>query len=462
MFRVVRGALNNFIDGLMSGHNGEGASRSVGYHPKYDYSRPHILDLRADEVLSTADKTVRPILTPKNIDLIPLHAGYAEVINAGKSELNEDQVACGCYSVDPLIRQSPDRKQHRDNTRTEFTYFAIFDGHAGVDAAVAAAQGLHKHIQIRLCEAIRNMTAETRITGPAVYPVELPVSPDELIIGALEAAFTAMDEEIGRDIEQNRAVGGCAVIVAVIYHGKLYVANAGDCRAVLVSSRTGCRQLSFDLTPETERQRLQTVASLCTQKAVHDEFTPLQFRRRLTKKDLGTRVLHRSSLTNGWMYKTVEREDLLCPLIAGEGKKARLMGTIGVTRGFGDHDLKVFDTNIAIKPFLSPIPVVTVYELSNLQPDEECVVIMASDGLWDVISSEKSGQIAKESLLKHSSTGSDRYTILAQELIYQARGMLSSDRGWLTSVDGVDKAASLDDISCFVIPLHTPSHEPAA
>ena len=35
------------------------------------------------------------------------------------------------------------------------------------------------------------------------------------------------------------------------------------------------------------------------------------------------------------------------------------MATIGVTRGFGDHDLKVFDSNIHIKPFLSNRPQVS-------------------------------------------------------------------------------------------------------
>ena len=32
------------------------------------------------------------------------------------------------------------------------------------------------------------------------------------------------------------------------------------------------------------------------------------------------------------------------------------MGTIGVTRCLGDHDLYVFDSDICIKPFLSPKP----------------------------------------------------------------------------------------------------------
>lgn len=39
--------------------------------------------------------------------------------------------------------------------------------------------------------------------------------------------------------------------------------------------------------------------------------------------------------------------------------QARVMATIGVTRGLGDHDLKVHDSNIYIKPFLSSIPEVS-------------------------------------------------------------------------------------------------------
>lgn len=40
--------------------------------------------------------------------------------------------------------------------------------------------------------------------------------------------------------------------------------------------------------------------------------------------------------------------------------QARVMATIGVTRGLGDHDLKVFSSNIHIKPFLSCFPEVSL------------------------------------------------------------------------------------------------------
>lgn len=36
--------------------------------------------------------------------------------------------------------------------------------------------------------------------------------------------------------------------------------------------------------------------------------------------------------------------------------QARLLDTIGTTRGFGDHDLKVAFCSLPIKPFLTPQP----------------------------------------------------------------------------------------------------------
>lgn len=45
---------------------------------------------------------------------------------------------------------------------------------------------------------------------------------------------------------------------------------------------------------------------------------------------------------------------LLCVCV-----QARVMATIGVTRGLGDHDLKVYNSNIYIKPFLSCVPEVS-------------------------------------------------------------------------------------------------------
>lgn len=43
------------------------------------------------------------------------------------------------------------------------------------------------------------------------------------------------------------------------------------------------------------------------------------------------------------------------------GFQSRLLNTIGVTRGFGDHHLVTVDDNIPIKPFLLPVPEVSLW-----------------------------------------------------------------------------------------------------
>ena len=48
--------------------------------------------------------------------------------------------------------------------------------------------------------------------------------------------------------------------------------------------------------------------------------------------------------------------------------QARVLATIGVTRGLGDHELKVHDSNIYIKPFLSCCPEVEYGATYSLFP----------------------------------------------------------------------------------------------
>ena len=63
-------------------------------------------------------------------------------VNAGKSEWNEDQ-ACVWQNV--LVRDS---ERHIPGAGLPYTYFSLFDGHAGHGAAVAAANQLHEIVHV--------------------------------------------------------------------------------------------------------------------------------------------------------------------------------------------------------------------------------------------------------------------------------------------------------------------------
>uniref|UniRef100_A0A8C4WHA8 Protein phosphatase, Mg2+/Mn2+ dependent 1M n=1 Tax=Gopherus evgoodei TaxID=1825980 RepID=A0A8C4WHA8_9SAUR len=219
------------------------------------------------------------------------------------------------------------------------------------------------------------------------------------------------------------------------------------CRAILVQKQSVV-PLSSEFTPETERQRIQQLAFLCP-KLLADEFTRFEFPRRLKGNDVGQKILYRDYSMAGWGYKTVEKADLKYPLIHGHGKQTRLLGTLAVSRGLGDHQLKVIDTDIEVKPFLSCIPQVKVFDFASRNIKEDDVLVLATDGLWDILSNEDVAQIVR-SFLKENRTDPYRFSELARCLVHTARGKKNGHQ-WILDDNS---PASYDDISVFLIPLY--------
>uniref|UniRef100_A0A8D1WNI6 Protein phosphatase, Mg2+/Mn2+ dependent 1J n=1 Tax=Sus scrofa TaxID=9823 RepID=A0A8D1WNI6_PIG len=234
-----------------------------------------------------------------------------------------------------------------------------------------ASRLLHRHIR----EQLKDLPC---------WPLQKEVTHESLVVGAIENAFQLMDEQMARERRGHQVEGGCCALVVVYLLGKVYVANAGDSRAIIV--RNGeIIPMSQEFTPETERQRLQLLGFLKPE-LLGGEFTHLEFPRRVQPKELGQRMLYRDQNMTGWAYKKIELEDLRFPLVCGEGKKARVMATIGVTRGLGDHNLRVCSSTLPIKPFLSCFPEVRVYDLTQYEHCPDDVLVLGTDGLWDVTS----------------------------------------------------------------------------
>ena len=91
---------------------------------------------------------------------------------------------------------------------------------------------------------------------------EVKMTLDELISGALESAFWAMDKLILKDKEAGyRISGGSCALVSLFIFNKVFVANAGDCRACIYDpAQPLMLPMSFDFTPESDRQRIQMIA----------------------------------------------------------------------------------------------------------------------------------------------------------------------------------------------------------
>lgn len=171
---------------------------------------------------------------------------------------------------------------------------------------------------------------------------------------------------------------------------------------------------------------------------------------------------------DGWAVKTVKDTDLRPPLISDSSRKRRLLNTIGVSRGFGDHHLLTVDERISIKPFLSAVPEVSVTNLRDMNSlTDRDVVIMATDGLWDVLSNEDAGLIVRSTLGSTDSSDPSRYTQAAQDLVAAARGQQAPGnlKRWVMNTGGhasydditvnlmVLRLMICDDFKVFVIPL---------
>lgn len=349
---------------------------------KFQYQRPSFLQLLTpDELKASADHNVRPIIVPRDVSIVPFCAGYAECVNSGKSEWNEDQ---GAFNVQVLHHPS------KDLPDLPYVYFGIFDGHAGYGAALAASHQFHHILHEKLVDIIE-LLLPANVNETPMFPLMFhkSVSKDELIIGALESSFYDMDAVLAEDRSKYRNAGGCTSVVTLFILGKMYVANAGDSRAILVQRlskdmirmqsdkpypsngttsdsddyKTIATPFSFDHTPDTERGRILSLGKVHPN-LMGGEYIAMEYAKKPMTKDLGTRILYKQGNMKGWTYKTLTREDLRMPIVTGEAKRSRLLGTIGVTRGFGDHDLRALGSGLLIKPFLSCHPDIIYRDLS--------------------------------------------------------------------------------------------------
>uniref|UniRef100_A0A8C8RLM3 Protein phosphatase, Mg2+/Mn2+ dependent 1M n=1 Tax=Pelusios castaneus TaxID=367368 RepID=A0A8C8RLM3_9SAUR len=372
------------------------------------------------------------------------------VINAEKSEFNEDQATCCQIS----IRKKETRLEDQDwlilcsSQYLTGYYWALFDGHGGPDAAITASNYLHYCIKQKLeevVEAIMDAQPPMHLSSCYICPSdpqfveEKQIQQEDVVIGALENAFQECDEMIGLEMEATNKTGGCTALAALYLQGKLYVANAGDSRAILVRKQS-IVPLSSEFTPETERQRIQQLAFFYP-KLLADEFTRFEFPRRLKGNDIGQKVLYRDYFMVGCSGVVLTRG--FVPF------QTRLLGTLAVSRGLGDHQLKVIETDVKVKPFLSCIPQVKVFDFPLHDIKEDDALVMATDGLWDIMPNEEVAQIVR-SFLDENRTDPHRFSELARCLVHKARGKKNGHQ-WI--LDG-NSQASYDDISVFVIPLY--------
>ncbi|KAL0270728.1 UNVERIFIED_CONTAM: hypothetical protein PYX00_008034 [Menopon gallinae] len=482
MFAKFKNALISAVGG---DEHDEFGSQKQKKNFRYEYSRPFFLKFSEEEINAVSDIRVRPLILPRDVEF-PFKSGYCECINAGKSKQNEDQGAFWRRTITPKwwtkkqgaekpadniatemafedgLQKSEDeelRPKPRDPSLT-YTVFAIFDGHGGPMVAVIASKEMEGILHEKLSSVSDFLIPDPEgdiesdmqfQKGGFKYQLEVtkPVNQSRLIVGALESSFREMDKRIGEDKENFKVKGGCTALLVLFILGKVYTACAGDSRAIVVVDNQ-IEPLSRDHTPNSERMRICHLGHQYPF-LLSDEYTSNEFHKRPTISDLGKNVLCRSPDGCGYLYRPANLDDLKMPLISGMGKRARLMGTIGVTRGFGDHELKALRSSLAIKPFLSHVPEIRILDVMQLRTTNSDVIIMGSDGLFDVTSNKEAVDVVRNFLEEADKISDDRkYLCAAQDLVNYARGKPTPNGSWKKK-NG--EPASGDDITAWVIPI---------
>lgn len=243
----------------------------------------------------------------------------------------------------------PGRRNYQEDTHKEYkgrgskdsSLYGVFDGHGGYRAAQFCKEYLLKYA-VEDDEFIRNPSA------------------------ALRRSFYKADAEFSAIAKVRFLSDGTTSLVACIHNRRLYVANAGDCRAVLVSSDWKCTAMSVDHKPNREDEE-----------------------RRIKK--LGGRVVH----VGRW----------------------RVQGVLAVSRAIGD---------VSLQPFVTCEPEIQV---KDLQDSEDRYLILASDGIWDVMTNNEAGDVVKQAIK------SKPYIDVAKELCAQAIALGSTDNVTASIID---------------------------
>jgi len=241
-----------------------------------------------------------------------------------------------------LKEQQEDRFVQGEDLGDLGMYYGVFDGHGGIYTPEYLAKHLHKNV-------VSRRVANSSWNGNEAGVKKLLVD-----------TFNATDKEMMVQPAYKKAVDGSTALVALIQgavapsaeakgDARIYVANAGDCRAVLCRAGRAVR-LSEDHKPNR-----------------NDEA------RRI--KDAGGFVVNM-----GGVHRVTTAAG------AGAGVNLKEHHYLAVSRSFGDCELKV------PKKIVTSEPEVKVVDIT----EEDAFVVLACDGVWDHLSDQEVVNIAGE------------------------------------------------------------------
>ena len=196
-------------------------------------------------------------------------------------------------------------------------FFAIYDGYSGSMAAEKCARYLSELLEIKVERIYQTSMKHENI--------------NEEISVAFNEAFEEMDRLLlyGVEEQSRNRWSGCSALTCLLRGNNLYVANAGNIRAVLCRGDGSIERLSDNHSPWDKKER------------------------------------HRVRKAKGDVSKS--------------DKTALVNGVVKSTRGLGNHGDPNLKTSVIRTPFVNCLAL----------EDSDQFLILASNGVWEVFSEEE-------------------------------------------------------------------------
>lgn len=240
--------------------------------------------------------------------------------------------------------------EHMTGVTKNIPFYGLFDGHGDNIHGDECAEFLLNNFATTLAKKLQLADLDDSSS----------------ITKAINAGFLEVDA-LYRE-STNRQYVGSTALVAFILDGILWIANAGDSRAVL-SKNGEVSQLTRDAVPTTKI-----------------------FKSALEKRGWSAR----------YFWKDTESQEIMCTVVRPKNrltkgaqvfpkcvnKNRSTEPTVSCARTMGDKMFKG----------VSPLPKVTRLSLDDFKGSDECYLIMASDGLWDVVGSKESADILNDTV----------------------------------------------------------------
>jgi protein phosphatase 2C len=266
-------------------------------------------------------------------------------------------------------------------------FFGVFDGHGGAEAALHCAQTLHQRIAEALAATVDPAGDDEQPgdgKGDSVDPQSLVAMPSALpavLAPVEEDAETTTSEQLVNDaleVEEQEPEGrGEIQCTSASFESALTSAfnrtdeefgkadNAALVGTTAVVTLVGSRQLYIANCGDSR-------AVLCR----GGQAIPLTDDHKAAREDETARVEAAGGQILFW-------------------NGVRVMGVLAVSRAIGDH---------CLRPYVIAEPEVTILVR---RPDDE-LLLLASDGLWDVLSNQEACTLAKRCLRRARQRGASR------------------------------------------------------